>query len=157
MSDELSAYLNDHHAGSVAAIEMIDHMIDSYKSGPTAQFFSVLRAEIQEDQLELESIMKSAGVHVGALKQAAAWMTEKLTRLKLGVGRTEDHEMGLFLALEVLIVGITGKHALWTALAVASENVSTLKGFNYEHLQKRALEQRERVEVKRLEIARRTF
>ena len=61
------------------------------------------------------------------------------------------------LALEGLVLGITGKQALWAALAVAADAVPQLRELDYAQLQKRAAEQCDRVEAKRLEVAREAF
>jgi hypothetical protein len=65
--------------------------------------------------------------------------------------------MGLLHALEGLVLGITGKRGLWTALAVAADTVPQLRALDYARLQKRAAEQCDRVEAKRLEVAREVF
>jgi hypothetical protein len=36
---ELDSYLNDHLAGSVGALELLDHWIKLYKGKPLANFF----------------------------------------------------------------------------------------------------------------------
>ncbi len=56
--DNLSTYLNDHLAGSVAALNMIDHLIDTYEEKPLAQFFRDLRAEIADDQAKLHGLVE---------------------------------------------------------------------------------------------------
>jgi hypothetical protein len=65
--------------------------------------------------------------------------------------------MGLFLALEGLALGIHGKGSLWRALAVAAEAIPSLRNRDYAALEKRALEQHDQVEAKRLEVAREAF
>ena len=63
----------------------------------------------------------------------------------------------MFLALEALVLGITGKRSLWRALHAASRSVPELARLDYSGLEKRAIEQCERVEAKRLELARSVF
>jgi hypothetical protein len=46
----LHTYLNDHLAGSVMALELLDHLADAATSSDTQQFFRTLRAEIAADQ-----------------------------------------------------------------------------------------------------------
>jgi hypothetical protein len=65
--------------------------------------------------------------------------------------------MGLFLALEALALGITGKLSLWRALAAASEAAVQLRALDYAELEQRAREQFDRVEAKRLEVARKVL
>jgi hypothetical protein len=59
----------------------------------------------------------------------------------------------LFESLEALSLGIEGKKSLWVALSAAAEVSPELRIADYERLKKRAEEQRNRVEAKRLEVA----
>jgi hypothetical protein len=49
--EKLTIYLNDHLAGSVGALELVDHLIETYKGKPLEQFFKDLRNEINVPQL----------------------------------------------------------------------------------------------------------
>jgi hypothetical protein len=60
-------------------------------------------------------------------------------------------------ALDALALGIEGKRALWTALAAGAPAVPRLQGVDLNLLQQRAQQQRERVEVWRLEAARKAL
>ena len=151
--DNLSTYLKDHLAGSVAALNMIDHLIDTYEEKPLAQFFRDLRGEIAADQAKLQGLVEKHN----AIRKAGAWIAEKFSRAKIRASDSRDGEMGLYLALESLVLGITGKYALWRGLEVAAGVVPKLRGLDYAQLQKRAREQCDRVEAKRLELARGVF
>jgi hypothetical protein len=155
--EELTKYLNDHLAGAVGALELLDRLIDACEGKPLANFFQKLRADIHEDQEQLKELIQKLGVEESAVRKAGAWIAEKLSRAKIGLGESSDGETGLFLALEALILGITGKRSLWRALRAASQNVPQLARLDYTGLEKRAIEQCERVEAKRLEIARTVF
>ena len=83
-----------------------------------------------------------------------AWLAEKFTQLKL---RFDDPKAGallLFESLEALSLGIEGKRSLWIALSAASETVPSLRIADYDRLQQRAQDQRDRVEALRVETAR---
>lgn len=153
----LTTYLNDHHAGSVGALEMVANLIETFEGKPLAQFFKRLHGEIETDQRTLENLMDTVGADESAIKQAGAWVAEKFSRVKLRVSDAADDQLGLLHALEALMLGITGKRALWTALAAASENLPSLRQFDYAALEQRAVEQRDRVEAKRREVAREVF
>ncbi len=66
-------------------------------------------------------------------------------------------ELGSVQALEVLVLGITGKQLLWRSPSATIGNSPLLKGIDLEQLEERAIEQIERVEAKRLEAAREAF
>ena len=61
MSNEnLTTYLKDHHAGSVAALELVDHLIETFEGKSLEQFFKNLRKEIDADQERLEKLIKKS-------------------------------------------------------------------------------------------------
>jgi hypothetical protein len=154
---DLTIYLNDHLAGSVGALELVDHLIETYRGKPLEQFFKDLRDEIDADQSTLEKLIETLGAKESAMRKAGAWVAEKLSRAKIRLSDSQEGQMGLLHALEGLVLGITGKRGLWTALAAAADAVPQLRELDYERLIKRAADQCERVEAKRLEVARDVF
>ena len=154
---ELTNYLNDHLAGSVAALELLDRLIDTYREKPLENFFRNLRDDVGRDQEQLKELMKKLGTEESAVRKAGAWVAEKLSRAKIELSESAEGEVGLLLALEALVLGITGKRSLWRALQAASRTVPQLARLDYAGLEKRAIEQCERVEAKRLEAARTAF
>ena len=155
--NELTNYLNDHLAGSVGALELLDRLVDMYREKPLENFFRNLRDDIHQDQEQLKELMQKLGAEESAVRKAGAWVVEKLSRAKIGVSDGAEGEIGLLLALEALVLGITGKRSLWRALHSASRTVPQLARLDYAGLEKRAIEQCERVEAKRLETARTAF
>ena len=154
---DLSEYLNDHLAGSVGALELLDRLIESHEGKPLERFFRDLRDDIHQDQAQLQELIGKLGIGESAVRKAGAWFVEKLSRPKLELGEGGKLELGLLLALEALVLGITGKRSLWRALKAASRTVPELARLDYSGLENRAIEQCERVEARRLEIARAVF
>jgi hypothetical protein len=155
--EELSDYLNDHLAGSVGALELLDRMVEACEGKPLERFLRQLREDIRQDQEKLEELMEKLGASESAVRKTGAWIAEKLTRPKIDLGEGTKEEIGVFLALEALLLGITGKRSLWRALQAASRTVPALARLDYSGLEKRAIEQCEQVEARRLEIARLVF
>ena len=153
----LNEYLNDHLAGSVGALELLDRLIGIYQGKPLERFFQELRNEIEADQKTLKELIAKLGEKESAVRKAGAWIAEKLSRATIQLSETREGELGLFLALEGLALGITGKQSLWRALAAASDTAPHLRGPDYATLGKRAVDQHDRVEAKRLEVAREVF
>ena len=154
---DLTIYLNDHLAGSVGALELVDHLIETYRGKPLEQFFKDLRDEIDADQSTLEKLIEILGAKESAMRKAGAWVAEKLSRAKIRLSDSQEGQMGLLHALEGLVLGITGKRGLWDALAAAAETMPELRELDYARLENRAIEQRDRIEAKRLEVARQVF
>jgi hypothetical protein len=155
--EDLSDYLNDHLAGSVGALELLDRFIEAYDGKPLEKFFRELREEVQQEQEQLKDLMQKLGVGESTVRKAGAWLVEKLSRSKIDLGKEDRDEVGLFLGLEALVLGITGKRSLWRALQAASRTMPELARLDYSGLEKRAIEQCEKVEARRLEVARTVF
>jgi hypothetical protein len=153
----IATYLNDHLAGSTAALELLEHLEAVHASEEVRRFAADLRADVAADRGELEALMDRLQVAQSRTRKAAAWLTEKASELKL---RWDDRASGalhLLEALDALSLGIEGKRGLWRALAAAAEDTVALQGVDYDSLTKRAEEQRRRVETLRLDAARRAL
>ncbi len=148
----LDSYLNDHLAGSVGALELIDHWIDICHGKPLAMFFAEIRNEISRDQETLRDLMHALGAKESNVRQAGAWAAEKLSRVTFAVAGDEVGGLGLGLALETLVMGITGKKLLWRTLGAV--DMAQLQGINFTQLEQRADEQIERIEIVRLRAVR---
>ncbi len=151
--EKLESYLNDHLAGSVAALQLVDRLIETYETDALGPFFQILRNEIQQDQDTLKKMIERLGGQESTARKAGAWVVEKLTHGKIQLSDSKEGEMGLLLALETLVLGITGKFLLWRAVAEACPSLPAFSEFNWQELEKRALDQRERVEQKRMAVA----
>jgi hypothetical protein len=145
---ELPSYLNDHLAGSVGALELIEHWAKLHQGKPLGDFFRDIKAGIRADQEKLREVMRSLGVDESNVRKAGAWVAEKAGRARLIIAGDEPGRLGLVLTLEGLIIGVTGKKLLWRALARA--NLPQLNGYSFEELQRRAEQQIERIEAERM-------
>jgi hypothetical protein len=155
MADEhLAIYLNDHLAGSVVAVELLHYLERAISARALQRFAAELRADIEADRRDLQSLMRALGVAESRARQATAWVAEKMTMIKLRLDDRAGGEFRLFEALEALSLGIEGKRGLWTALSNAAVSSPSLRQLDYARLADRAVEQRRRVEALRLEVAR---
>jgi hypothetical protein len=155
MSDALQTYLADHLAGAVHAIELLKNLQDKYRGETLGQFAAGLLPAIEADKTTLEDLAKQIGGGPSTVKDAISWAGERLSRLKL---RHDDEEsLGTFQAFEFLSLGIQGKLALWRGLAIVAADENRLQGPDYNTLARRAREQYEAVEQKRLELAPKAF
>src|ERR1051325_530707 len=73
MNDNLATYLNDHLAGSVAAIQLIDDLIGASKDESLKQFLAELKRQIESDQKVLERLIDNADENESVTRKAAAW------------------------------------------------------------------------------------
>ncbi|MGI9074399.1 MAG: hypothetical protein ACR2JB_24495 [Bryobacteraceae bacterium] len=155
MNDPLATYLHDHLAGSKFAIELLDSLRDQYSGEPLGQFAAALLMDVEEDRGILQGIVDRTGKRPPDLKEAAAWLGEKVSQFKLKRGSMEG--LGTFQALETLALGILGKLALWRVLAVVAEDDHRVRGVDFQQLVSRAENQHARVEESRLQMARTAF
>ncbi len=150
--EHLANYLNDHLAGSVAALEIVAHL--EAEAPELTPDLAGLRTDIQADRQELAALMDRLGISESRIRKAGGWLAEKLTEFKLDVDDPSDGALRRFESLETLALRIDGKRALWRALSAAAESAAELRGLDYARLMQRAEEQRSRVEVFRLQEAR---
>lgn len=153
----LASYLNDHLAGSSVGLEFLEHLERVYTGTAVAEFASKLRSDIQADRQELETLMARLQVTQSRPRKAAAWLGEKLTEIKLWWDDPAHRSLHLLEVLDAVSVGIEGKRLLWRALNSAAKEAPKLQGTDYARLEQRAEEQRQRVEVVRLEAAQTAF
>ena len=153
----LTNYAKDHFAGSVAAVELLDHLISSHRGKTDEQFFIRLRQEIGEDQEVLEELLHDLDGSGGALRNTAAFLSEKLARVKLLLEDPSGGQLARLEKLEALALGIEGKRALWRALLAVVDEIPALRQLDLARLDQRADDQRKRVETRRVEAAREAF
>lgn len=149
-NERLAIYLNDHLAGSVIALEMLEDLADDPE-------LADLRREIMADREVLERLISHTGAEISQPRQAAAWLTEKLGDVKLYLDDPDQSGLRRLEMLETIAMGIFGKESLWAGLQEAAPGNPLLQSEDYPTLRRRAQEQRERIETLRLEAARAAF
>jgi hypothetical protein len=153
-SKYLAIYLNDHLAGSTGGLELAKRAAGEHKGSELGAFLAGLCDEIAADRKELEAIMHELGVTANPAKQAVAWAGEKAGRLKPNGELRGRSPLTPLVELEALLLGITGKRSMWTAL-LADDGVARSVGRpRLERLVARAEQQRDDVDRHRLEAAR---
>jgi hypothetical protein len=150
----LTTYLNDHLAGSVVALELLEYLI-AHSQGLNQEPLIHLRSEIEQDQKVLQTLLHDLGGKESPLRKAAGWLTEKLGQAKLKLDDSGEGDFRDLEAFEAVALGIQGKLSLWRALAAVGIPAST--SIDLETLQARATDQFNQVERLRLLAAARAF
>ena len=153
----LSTYLNDHLAGSEAALELLDHLEAEHAGTPIAMLAAGLRQDIVADRRELEALMARLEIAQSGPRKATAWLAELATRLKLRLDDPQGGGLRLLEIFEALSLGIEGKRLLWRSLKTAAVYNPELQGTDYQRLEQRADEQRIGLEPFRMGAAKGTF
>ena len=149
----LDVYLNDHLAGSAAAVELVERIKANNEGTPLAAHMETLGLEIEKDRDTLGEVMERLGVRRSAPKQAAGKVLETLSRMRLNEHITGSADVTRLLELETLSLGIEGKLLLWRSLKEVAETRPDLAAFDLAALATQAVSQRAGVEPFRLEAA----
>jgi hypothetical protein len=123
--DLLAIYLQDHLAGSTLGVELARRATAENAGTPLGDTLGSLAREIESDRDTLGSIMSSLKIAPSRLKNAVAWGGEKVGRLKLNGHITTRSPLSALVELEGLIMGVTGKRALWRALRRLADDGDT--------------------------------
>jgi hypothetical protein len=79
VGERVATYLNDHLAGSVVALELLDYLIATHFKADLTAFFRQLHADIAADRDELQGLMKHLDIDESRTRKASAWLAEKMT------------------------------------------------------------------------------
>ena len=146
MSDRwLSIYLRDHHAASAGGVALARRALGS--NHPIAQ-------QIARDRETLDAVMRQLDVPPSVVKVGLVRVAERLGRLKLNGRLFKRSPLSRIVELEVLVVGIRGKEAMWTALLTTERS---LQGVDLDALVQSARSQARQVDELRLGAVAETF
>ena len=153
MHSLLAIYLRDHHAAGAAGTRVARRVALAAEHDSGNDDLRRVASEIREDLITLEGIMRRLGVEPDRTKDTLSRIAERVGRLKLNGRILRRSPLSDLLELETLVVGITGKQALWVSL----RNVPAVQGEQLDQLLERAEEQKRVVENARVTAARRSF
>lgn len=152
---EQSTYLNDHLAGASAAIDLLDALADDDENGSFQELITRLTVDITSDRDVLVAAMGRIGVEPGAIKQIGGRLGEKAMRAKSSEAVTRSPALTGLQRTEALIVGISGKIALWTSLNASRD--PRLSDIDFDALITSAQNQQAQLEPFRVKAANAVF
>jgi hypothetical protein len=151
MADKaMNVYLNDHLAGAMIGRDLADHLRSENQGTPLGGLMGQLAVQIEEDRQTLIALMEHLDSSKNPVKQAGAWVAEKVSRLKFAGVSSGEPELGTFMALESLALGVQGKLGLWKALKQVTDQHPGLASVNLDELIDRAEAQYDLLERERL-------
>jgi hypothetical protein len=150
----IETYLSDHLAGAMFGSNLAEQIRDRSEGAQLRELMEWLAPEIEEDRQTLIEVMEKLDVARSPIKEATTWLAEKASRVKFAGGTAHETEVGTFMALETLRLGVEGKLCLWTALRVVSGDLPALRSIDLGALIERAVTQRDRLELERIEAGR---
>jgi hypothetical protein len=153
----LEVYMNDHLAGSAAAVELIDRIRANNKGTPLDAHLEGLAPDVEADRATLTGIMEGLGVPTSTPKQLAGRVLETLSRVRLSQHVTRSADVTRLMEIETLSLGIEGKLSLWRSLGQIAGSHAVLADAGLPALADRAVRQRAGLEPFRLEAAGQAF
>jgi hypothetical protein len=153
----IDVYLNDHLAGATFGADLARQLEARTEGTDFQPEMSRLAAEIEADLDTLTDLMERIGATRNPSKQVATWVAEKASRLKLTGLTSGNDELGTFLSIEALSLGVEGKASLWTTLRELRGRYPELLSTDLDDLLQRAQRQRQVLEAERLAAARRSL
>lgn len=156
MNDErLRIYLDDHLALLTGEIELAERCRSENQKEPFASFLADLIAAVARQRTLAAEALSRLGGSESKLKQSAAWLSEKLGRLKFNDSLVTYSPLARVLELEGLSLTAMERIALWETLASASE--TRWAGLDFPASKREAEEQLARLCELRREAAVRAF
>src|SRR4030095_5669300 len=98
-NEYLATYLNDHLAGSLDAVELLEHLEAAYAETTLGSFFAAGRIAISVARKKLHTLMNCLRVTESRPRKVSAWLVGKVTEVKL---RLDDSARGPLRLLESL-------------------------------------------------------
>jgi hypothetical protein len=146
----LGIYLRDHLAASRAGIELARRAEQENRGNPVGDYLATFRAELEQDRAVVERVMRELGVPHASIKDRAAWVMERVGRLKLN-GRLGSYSpLSRVMELEGLCIGIQGRLCLLRTLDRLARMEHRLSGIGFAALIARAEAQRKMLDRLRL-------
>lgn len=149
----LSIYLQDHLAGATVGVELARRTASANADHPSGAVLHELADEIAEDRRALADLMDQLEIGRDRLKTIAAWVGEKVGRVKLNGELSSYSPLSRLVELEGLALGVDGKLCLWQALDRTLSQGDLPAGVDLPSLIERASSQRRRLEDLRLAAA----
>jgi len=113
----LAIYLHDHMAVALGGVELAQRLADGESDEDLKGPVRRLAEDFEEDAEALRATARALGIAERApVKEALAWVGEKLGRLKLNGHLVSRSPLSRVIELEGLQVCVQGKLALWRTL-----------------------------------------
>ncbi|TQK42639.1 hypothetical protein FBY35_4067 [Streptomyces sp. SLBN-118] len=123
----LRIYLNDHLAGATAGVELSRRVARAHRSSARASEMRRLAEDIDQDRQSLIELMNSLEIAPHRYRMYGGWIAEKVARLKPNGRVYRRSGLSTLVELEVLRLGIEGKHQMWQALVPVAAELDQLE------------------------------
>jgi hypothetical protein len=153
----IGTYLQDHYAGSAAGIELFRRAAQQQSDPAARTALTALLEEVENDRAALERFLAAVGKRPDPVKNAGAWLAEKLSRLKPNGELLHRSPLSDVIELEGLRLAVDGKAAGWRVLRRLAEDEDRFDRSELDRLLKSAADQIDLLERLRMAAAERVF
>lgn len=153
----LGIYLHDHLAGSAGGVDLVRHIAKAHAGTPYEPQLKRLAADVEEDRSSLKQILDKLGLPDHHVHEAFAWVAARAARLKPNGQLVGRSPLSSLEELETFRIALEGKRAGWVTLRLLSENDDRLDKDQLDVLIARGIDQADRVEELRQQIAPHVF
>ena len=112
----IGTYVNDHLAMATSEIELLRRCADENERSDLAEFLTDVANTVETQASEMRQLLESQGQNENSIKQAAAWLVEKLGRAKPNDGGTGYTDLARVIELEALIGLAEARRLLWQSV-----------------------------------------
>jgi hypothetical protein len=155
--DLLGIYVNDHLMAATGGVELVARMLKTHRGKPFEPHLEQLLGELREEKTALLATMKALGIPVRQYKQAATWVGEKISRLKLNGRLLSRSPLSDLIEFEFIATAVLGKRAGFETLREVAEVDDRIDKELLERLIRQADEQHEWLAEARRQVAARVF
>jgi hypothetical protein len=145
----LRIYLADHRAGAEAGRARARRFAAANANSFLCDAANEVYRQIEEDVGALDAILDRLGCRPSRWKMILAQGAELAGRLKPNGQLRGYSPLSRAIELELLIAGILTKESLWQTLAVLQQRRPELGAFDFDELERRAMQQRMQLESHR--------
>jgi len=139
----LRIYLNDHRGAAAGGVRLAQQIARQHAETPFGGPIARVATETEADSRVLDRVSERVGVTRNVVKMTLGAVGEFVSRLKFGGVWGRSSPPSHLLEVELLMAGVDARRSLWRALDII--DVPELGDFDFELLQRRATEHRERL------------
>lgn len=151
----LTTYLTDHLAGAVSACKLTSRLLDADLDRGLIDTLSQVKESIGRHQEVIREVLRLRGDKDQPGKSLTGRLAGRLARPALRHVATDEFD--LLRALEILILGMHGRVALWQAMEAVVPSHPELQHLQADALRAEAQQDVDRMDRWRIEVAQRVL
>jgi hypothetical protein len=153
----LATYMQDHYAGSSAGIELFRRAAGQQTDPVVRTALTAMAEKVEHERTVLAKYLAVVDAKPDPVKNAGAWVAEKLGRFKPNGELVRRSPLSDVLELEMLRIAVEGKGAGWRVLRALADEEPQFDIAELDVLIADAEQQIKELEDLRMDTARRVF